>query len=107
MDSGSRVRAGCSLRHCSNRWLSSNKSSGVAVCCWGMSPTYSSLLRRVTHYCRKLTVQHKGAKAFDGLKLTGGTLNQEFQKFGGILRNVSTVLSAIGIGGGVFALIFG
>src|SRR5438445_2509310 len=37
MDSGSRERVGCSLRHCSNRWRSSNKSAGIAVCCWGMS----------------------------------------------------------------------
>jgi hypothetical protein len=37
MDSGSRERRGCSLRHCSNRWLSSNKSGGIAVCGWGMS----------------------------------------------------------------------
>jgi hypothetical protein len=35
------------------------------------------------------------------------TLNQEFQKLGGILRNVSTVLSTLGVGGGIFALIYG
>src|SRR5712675_2322750 len=37
MDSGSRVRGGCSLRHRSNRWLSSNKSGGIATCGWDIS----------------------------------------------------------------------
>src|SRR5437016_1695847 len=37
IDSGNRERADCSLRHCSNRWLSSTKSGGIGVCCWDMS----------------------------------------------------------------------
>jgi hypothetical protein len=50
---------------------------------------------------------HRGGAGLSELKLKGETLNQEFQKAGGILRNVSTVLSTIGIGGGIFALIYG
>lgn len=48
-----------------------------------------------------------GAPALSGLFDRGVTLNQEFQKFGGILRNISTVLSTLGLGGGIFALVYG
>src|ERR1039458_2526408 len=39
--------------------------------------------------------------------LSGQTLNQQFQQTGGYLRNISTVLSTLGLGGGIFALIYG
>ena len=48
----------------------------------------------------------KGNTALSNMKFRGETLNQEFQKAGGILRNISTLLSTIGLGGGIFALIY-
>ena len=49
----------------------------------------------------------KGAAATKQIGLSGQTLNQTFQQAGGVLRNISTVLSTIGLGGGIFALIYG
>lgn len=48
-----------------------------------------------------------GQNAAAKVALTGKTLNQQFQQTGGYLRNISTVLSAIGLGGGIFSLIYG
>jgi hypothetical protein len=55
-----------------------------------------------------LAIQNGPAKAQQQLfKFSGTTLNQNVQQMGGYLRNISTLLSTIGLGGGIFALVYG